>query len=300
MERASRFVPVIALRTHYKNCFGFSVSPDPANAGFGRLQGYLCDVNPQAAAELRDFLEDQTTAFNVREFIPEDPISIPHLFSCKEDIEISGFLAATIAWGQRPVILRNANRLLRQMDFAPADFIRHHTPAERKKFSDFVHRTFNGTDALYFLKSLQQLYIRHGGLEGSFMKSWEATGNFGATIHHWRNLFFSFDAPERTFKHFADPLANSSAKRICMFLRWMIRTDNSGVDFGIWKKMSPAVLHAPLDLHSGRIARELGLLNRNQNDWKAVLELTENLKLLDPADPVKYDYALFGLGVSLK
>jgi uncharacterized protein (TIGR02757 family) len=276
------------------------VSPDPANAGFGRLQGYLCPVNPAQTEEIREFLEEQVAVFNVREFIPDDPVSIPHSFSAKEDIEISGFLAATIAWGQRPVILRNANRLMERMDFAPSDFVRNHSPAQRKKLSDFVHRTFNGTDLQYFLKAMQQIYRHHQGLEGSFMQALNACTDFPSAIHTWRSLFFSFGAPQRTSKHFADPLRNSSAKRICMFLRWMVRKDQNGVDFGIWKDISPAVLHAPLDLHSGLIARELGLLNRNQNDWKAVLELTANLRILDPADPVKYDFALFGLGVTMK
>ena len=276
------------------------MSPDPANAGFGRLQGYLCPVKLSQANEIREFLEEQVTIFNVRDFIPDDPISIPHRFSAKEDIEISGFLAATIAWGQRPVILRNANRLMERMDFAPADFIRHHSPSQRKSLADFVHRTFNGTDLQYFLKVLQQIYRHHHGLEGSFIKALNESKDFSSAIHGWRSLFFSFDTPRRTFKHFADPLQNSSAKRICMFLRWMVRKDKSGVDFGIWKDISPAILHAPLDLHSGRIARELGLLSRNQNDWKAVIELTSNLKTLDPVDPVKYDFALFGLGVTMK
>lgn len=276
------------------------MSPDPANAGFGRLQGYLCPVNRLQIEEIREFLDEQYAVFNVREFIPDDPVSIPHRFSAKEDIEISGFLAATIAWGQRPVILRNATRLMERMDFAPSDFIRNHHPAHRKSLSDFVHRTFNGTDLQYFLKALQQIYRHHQGLEGSFIKALKTTSDIPSAIHTWRSLFFSFDAPQRTSKHFADPLRNSSAKRICMFLRWMVRKDHKGVDFGIWNGISPSVLHAPLDLHSGRIARELGLLTRKQNDWRAVEELTANLRLLDPHDPVKYDFALFGLGVTMK
>lgn len=247
---------------------------------------------------LKEFLDEQLALYNHPSFIAADPVSIPHLFSKKEDREISGFLAATIAWGQRPVILKNANRLMELTDFSPHDFILNHTPAERKRFRLFVHRTFNGDDAVYFIKALQILYRQHNGLEGSFTASISQSADMATAIHNWRQLFLSFNSLERTGKHVADPLRNSSAKRICMYLRWMVRKDKTGVDFGIWNSIQPSALYAPLDLHSGRVARSLGLLKRKQNDWKAVEELTLNLRKFDAADPVKYDFVLFGAGAA--
>jgi uncharacterized protein (TIGR02757 family) len=252
----------------------------------------------ESILQLKEFLNDQVAIFNRPDFIPIDPISIPHRFTQKEDIEISGFLTATIAWGQRPVILKNATRLMQLMDDAPHDFILNAVSSDFKIFNPFVHRTFNGDDCIYFLQALQSIYKKQGGLETLFADALKKSeGDMAKAIHLARAAFFSFRLPGRTAKHFADPIRNSSAKRINMYLRWMVRNDKRGVDFGIWKKIKPSQLYCPLDVHSGRVARELGLLSRKQDDWKAVEELTGNLRLLDAIDPVKYDFALFGMGV---
>jgi uncharacterized protein (TIGR02757 family) len=247
--------------------------------------------------DLKEFLEEKYNQYNRPEFIASDPISIPHLFSKKEDIEIAGFLAATIAWGQRVTIIKNANALINLMDASPYDFIMNANQKELKKVAMFKHRTFNGIDAAFFFKSLQNIYLNHGGLQNAFLlNNTKKTILLIDAITHFRNTFFSIPYPERTTKHVSSPADNSSAKRICMFLRWMVRNDKRGVDFGIWKT-SPSLLMCPLDVHSGNVARKLGLLKRTQNDWKAVVELTESLKQFDHNDPVKYDFALFGLGV---
>jgi len=256
-------------------------------------------MKKQNILKLKEFLDELVATYNSPEFIKEDPISIPQSFSRKEDIEISGFLAATIAWGQRPVILKNALRMMELMDAAPYDFIQNATATDFKRFNTFVHRTFNGIDCIYFLKALQHIYKKHGGLEKLFSEALnQSEGDMANAIHLARETFFSRQQPDRTAKHFADPLRNSSAKRICMYLRWMVRKDKRGVDFGIWNSIQASQLYCPLDVHSGRIARELGLLSRTQDDWKAVVELTVNLRSMDAADPVKYDFALFGMGVT--
>lgn len=247
--------------------------------------------------QLKVFLEEQVKRYNRPDFIAPDPISIPHRFSAKEDIEISAFMTALLAWGQRPVILRNAWQLMERMDLSPAAFVRGHTRHERQNFGDFVHRTFNGTDAQSLLNALQALYLKQGGLETAFTLAWQAEKDLGRAIHRVRKILLT-GSQARFAKHIADPLAGSAAKRICMFLRWMVRRDACGVDFGIWKEIPPSALYCPLDLHSGRVARELGLLQRSQNDWKAVEELTAALSRFDPNDPVKFDFALFGLGVN--
>jgi uncharacterized protein (TIGR02757 family) len=248
--------------------------------------------------ELREFLEEKYDKYNRLSFIESDPISIPHQFGKKEDIEISGFLAATIAWGQRPTIIRNAQRLVQWMDMSPHEFIIHAKPKELERFNAFVHRTFNGTDCIYFLRSLANIYRKHGGLEEAFSRT--VTKNdtdLKQAIIHFRETFFELDHPARTTKHISNPGDNSSAKRINMYLRWMVRSDKRKVDFGLWKKIKPHQLSCPLDVHSGNVARKLRILKRTQNDWKAVEELTNQLKKFDPSDPVKYDFALFGLGV---
>ena len=252
--------------------------------------------------DIREFLNEKVDLYNRPEFILSDPVSIPHRFSKKEDIEISGFLAATIAWGQRPVILKNANHLMEMMDSSPHDFILHHTKNDLRPFSKFVHRTFNGTDCIYFISTLKNIYRKYEGLEKVFNYGFKNSHSLSHTIHHFRKIFFSLPHPSRTEKHVANPMANSSAKRICMYLRWMVRKDpdsyRDGVDFGLWKKIPMSSLACPLDIHSARVARSLGLLKRKQNDWKAVIELTEKLKQFDAYDPVKYDFALFGLGIN--
>ena len=248
--------------------------------------------------EMFDFLEAKHELYNRPGFIEDDPISIPHNFSGKEDIEISGFLTATIAWGNRKVILRNANRLMQMMDNAPYDFILNFTESDLKPFDSFVHRTFNGTDCKYFLKAMKFVYTEKGGLEALF--AGDARDDMKELISRFRSLFFEPEHPARTEKHVANPVKGSSAKRINMFLRWMVRDDGRGVDFGIWNSLEPSQLYCPLDVHSGNIARRLGLLTRKQNDWKAVSELTESLRIFDKNDPVKYDFSLFGLGVNEK
>jgi uncharacterized protein (TIGR02757 family) len=246
-------------------------------------------------ASLQDLLFEKADLYNRQSFIEADPISIPHLFSKAEDIEIAGFLTATIAWGQRKTLIQNARELMRRMDFAPHDFIIHHTPKERMSFGDFVHRTFNGEDAVYFIERLQQLYSKHQSLEPFFYSESHAVYD---SILRFRAAFISDDAPGRHGKHIANPATGSAAKRINMFLRWMVRNDKRGVDFGIWKTLRPKDLQIPLDVHSGRVARKLGLLKRTQDDWLAVEELTAVLRTFDAADPVRFDYALFGMGVN--
>lgn len=246
--------------------------------------------------DLKEFLDTKVDQYNHPKFIESDPIQIPHQFSKKEDIEISGFLAATIAWGNRKSIINNANKMMNFLDQSPHDFIINHEESDLKKLLPFVHRTFNGNDFIQFIKSLKHIYITHNGLESVFSKSSEGQ-NFQHAIHDFKTIFFEMDHLERTRKHVSDPLKNSAAKRINMYLRWMVRQDKNGVDFGIWKRISPALLSCPLDVHSGNVARKLKLLKRKQNDGKALLELDTSLRKLDPKDPVKYDFALFGLGV---
>lgn len=248
--------------------------------------------------DLFNFLEEKTALYNQPSFIESDPISIPHRFSKKEDIEIAGFFAAIIAWGQRKTILKNASRLMEWMDNAPHDFILNFKDEDLKPFTQFVHRTFNGDDCLAFLHALQGIYREQGGLENAFYSSFKNTeAQPAAGLANFKNLFFSYEHLPRSEKHISNPLKGSAAKRLNMYLRWMVRSDNKGVDFGIWKKLSPSHLFIPLDVHSGNVSRKLGLLKRTQNDWRAVTELTEKLKEFDGKDPVKYDFALFGLGV---
>ncbi len=247
-------------------------------------------------AELKDFLDTKVIQYNNPKFIESDPIQIPHTFSKKEDIEIAGFLTATIAWGNRKSIINNANRLMELLDHSPFDFIMNHHDTDLDKLQPFVHRTFNGHDCTQFIKSLQHIYRNHGGLETVFAKHAE-TNSLQKSISKFKSVFFEVEHLQRTEKHVSDPLKNSAAKRINMFLRWMVRNDKTGVDFGIWKSLLPSQLSCPLDVHSGNVARKLGLLKRKQNDGKALLELDTALRKLDPNDPVKYDFALFGLGV---
>ncbi|MDR6301039.1 TIGR02757 family protein [Mesonia maritima] len=246
--------------------------------------------------ELKEFLDFKTKQYNQPEFIETDPIQIPHQFSKKEDIEISGFLTATIAWGNRKSILKNAHRLMELLDNAPFEFISQHEESDLEKLTGFVHRTFNEIDLFYFLNALQHIYKNHEGLEKIFTTH-ATKSDLQLAIHEFKKLFFELPHLPRTQKHVSDPLKNSAAKRINMFLRWMVRNDDQNIDFGIWKNISPAALSCPLDIHSGNVARKLNLLSRKQNDAKAVKELDTNLRKLDKNDPVKYDFALFGLGV---
>ena len=246
--------------------------------------------------ELKEFLDEKVMLYNNPSFIESDPIQIPHLFSKKEDIEISGFLTAIISWGNRKMIIRNALKMMELLDNAPYDFIINHQKSDLKPFKNFVHRTFNSEDLYQFIQSLEHIYKKHQGLEKTLAIIGEKTTYIEA-IHNLKNIFFEIPHLQRTKKHISDPLKNSAAKRINMFLRWMVRNDQTGVDFGIWKTHNAANLSCPLDVHSGNVARKLALLSRKQNDWKAVTELDTNLRILDHEDPVKYDFALFGLGV---
>lgn len=247
-------------------------------------------------SELKDFLEEKVQLYNHPNFIESDPIQIPHLYSLKEDIEIAGFLSATIAWGNRKMIITNAKKMMELMGNSPYDFVMNHETHHLEGLEDFVHRTFNGRDFQTFIQSLQHIYKSHNGLEAVFAKNQSAT-DLQASISLFKKVFFEFPHLSRTEKHVSDPMNNSAAKRINMFLRWMVRQDTNGVDLGIWKSISPSQLSCPLDVHSGNVARKLGLLSRKQNDRKALFELDSNLRKFDPNDPVKYDFALFGLGV---
>jgi uncharacterized protein (TIGR02757 family) len=246
--------------------------------------------------QLKIYLDQKVTYYNHTGFIDTDPVCIPHLFTRKQDIEIAGFLAATIAWGNRKSILKNAEKLMQLMGNAPYDFVMTHRSENLQPLETFVHRTFNGIDCITFIKALQHIYKNYNGLEAVFAKH-ATNSSLQESISKFKTIFFEIDHLSRTQKHVSDPLNNSAAKRINMFLRWMVRTDTNGVDFGLWTSISPAILSCPLDVHSGNIARKLGILTRTQNDAKAVLELDAYLRILDPIDPVKYDFALFGLGV---
>jgi len=246
--------------------------------------------------ELKQFLDEKVIQYNNPLFIESDPIQIPHLFSLKEDIEISGFLTATIAWGNRKSIITNAKKMIGFLGNSPYDFVLNHKPHHIDSIEHFVHRTFNTDDFKYFITALQHIYKNHNGLETLFSIN-ASKNSTQPAIHHFKRLFFEIPHLQRTQKHVSDPLKGSAAKRINMFLRWMIRNDKTGVDFGIWDGLSPAQLSCPLDVHSGNVARKLGLLIRKQNDAKAVMELDKNLRKMEKNDPVKYDFALFGLGV---
>lgn len=249
------------------------------------------------SAELKAFLDDKVERYNRPAFITLDPVTIPHRFTKKQDIEIAGLFAAVLAWGQRTTIIRKCAELMTWMDNDPYRFVRDHKPADLKPFSDFRHRTFNGTDALYFIEALRSLYVRFPSLEEAFTVS-EGDTTVERGLIRFHDLFFGLeDHPHRTRKHIATPERKSTCKRLNMYLRWMVRNDDKGVDFGLWRKIRPAQLVCPCDVHVDRVARKLRLINRKQTDWLTALELTENLKKLDPIDPVKYDFALFGLGI---
>ncbi len=246
--------------------------------------------------EVKYLLDDRVKQYNNIDFIETDPIQIPHHFKKKEDIEIAGFLAATIAWGQRKSIINNANRLMEMMDNAPFEFITESNENEKKVVTGFVHRTFNGNDCLFFLKSLKNIYLNHGGLEQVFTQGYQTEKTTFSALQHFRKIFLEFTHEAHIRKHISDVSSNSSAKRLNMFLRWMVRSDENGVDFGLWKNIPTSALMLPLDVHTGDVGRALSILQRRQNDWKAVEEITSVLRTFDPNDPIKYDYALFGIG----
>jgi uncharacterized protein (TIGR02757 family) len=253
-------------------------------------------------ADIKSLLDERAAFYEQPGFIKDDPISIPHRFSKKQDIEIAGLMAAVFAWGQRKTIINKCSELMSLMDNAPHDFILNHQDKDLKRMLKFKHRTFNPTDTLYFIHFFKHYYSKHNSLETAFAehikKKDEDVRNGLAGFH---DIFFSLpDAPQRTKKHIPTPLRNSSCKRINMYLRWMVRSDKKGVDFGLWKKISPSQLLCPLDLHVERVSRKLGLIHGKQNAWKTSLQLAEHLREFDPNDPVRYDFALFGMGVMEK
>lgn len=246
--------------------------------------------------ELKEFLDEKVLLYNNSKFIESDPIQIPHQYSLKEDIEIAGFLTATIAWGNRKMIINNSQRMMNLMGNSPYDFVMSHSESQLKSLDGFVHRTFNSDDFAAFILSLRHIYNNHNGLEAAFSKNKQPL-SMQLSIAEFKKLFLEIPHQSRTQKHISDPTQGSAAKRINMYLRWMVRNDNKGVDLGIWKSIPMNALSCPLDVHSGNVARKLGLLSRKQNDAKALLELDTALRLLNAEDPVKYDFALFGLGV---
>ncbi|MDP4239442.1 MAG: TIGR02757 family protein [Bacteroidota bacterium] len=279
-----------------------------------QLNGNTLSLLPYS--DIKYFLDSRVNQYNCTDFIHSDPIQIPHRFSQKEDIEIAAFLSATIAWGQRKSIINNANRLMELMDNSPYEFIMESiTPdidsatlssaisdpttvvsPEWEAIRHFVHRTFNGDDCLYFLQSIRNIYLHHHGLEDVFTTGYHTEGSIYGALKHFRRVFLSLPHAQRVQKHISDVTSNSSAKRLNMFLRWMVRTDEHEVDFGLWKNIPASALMLPLDVHTGNVGRGLGLLQRRQNDWKAVEEITSVLRTFDPSDPIKYDFALFGIG----
>lgn len=246
--------------------------------------------------ELKEFLDEKAQLYNNLDFIESDPIQIPHRFSQKEDIEIAGFLAATLAWGNRKMIINKTSELMDRMGNSPYDFVMNYSENEFEKIESFKHRTLNSVDMDFYIRSLRNIYQNHGGLESVFSFSKADEDSFSA-IENFRTKFLEIPHENRSQKHLSSPAKGSAAKRINMFLRWMVRKDNQDVDFGIWNSISPSQLVCPLDVHSGNVARHLGILTRKQSDWKAAMELHQKLKEFDPNDPTKYDYALFGLGV---
>ena len=249
--------------------------------------------------KLKDFLDKKVAEYNQPSFIPHDPISIPHRFTKKQDIEIAAFFASIFAWGARTIIINKTTELMTLMDNAPHDFCLQLNADGLKRLLQFKHRTFNTTDLLYFVDFLHHHYTRNESLETVFTKNMKSDDmNIEAALTGFHNYFFSLeDAPARTKKHIATPARGSTCKRLCMFLRWMVRNDNHGVDFGLWKNISPLQLVCPIDLHVARVARQFNLIRRKQTDWLTAIELTEHLKRFDAADPAKYDFALFSLGV---
>lgn len=247
---------------------------------------------------LKEFLDRKTSKYNRPSFIQDDPISVPHLFTKKQDIEIAGFFAAVFSWGNRTTIIAKSKELMQRMDHSPFQFIRDHSAHDLKSLNGFKHRTFNEDDLFYFVQSLHQHYLENDSLDTAFFPDTEF--NAEQALIHFKKYFFSFEHFKRTEKHISSPLQKSTCKRLNMFLRWMVRNDDQGVDFGLWKDIPPSKLICPIDVHVARVAKKLGLLKRKQIDWLAAVELTDALRKLDHDDPVKYDFALFNLGVNEK
>ena len=254
-------------------------------------------MDTELLGTVQQFLEEKVRMYNQTEFIRDDPIQVPHQFQRRENIEIAAFLTATIAWVRRDTIIRNALDLISRMDHNTYEFLMNLKKDDLKVFNGFRHRTFNEEDCKFFIWSLHNIYKNKGGMYQVFLAGYTKNRSIKHAILGFRDIFFSTEHSPRTEKHVANPFTGSAAKRLNMFLRWMVRKDEKGVDFGIWDRISPADLYLPLDVHTGNVARKLGLLNRKQNDWKSVEELTGLLRDFDPLDPVKYDFALFGLGI---
>jgi uncharacterized protein (TIGR02757 family) len=258
--------------------------------------------------DIKAFLDSKVIQYNRPDFIKNDPVGIPHLFTKQQDIEIMGFWAATLAWGQRVTIINKCRELIALMDGAPYDFIINHEEPDLKRLLHFKHRTFNDIDTLYFIAFFRYHYSNHKSLESAFLPSnllkeeyLDNAEPIEKYLNHFRQYFFSLpDYPHRTKKHVSSPSQKSTCKRLNMFLRWMVRKDDNGVDFGIWNHIKPSELIIPCDLHVDRVARKLNLLTRKQTDWQTAVELTRKLREFDPIDPVKYDFALFGLGIEEK
>ncbi len=249
--------------------------------------------------ELKEFLDEKADFYEQKEFIQNDPIIIPHEYENKLDIEISGFIISIISWGNRKSIIKSGYKIMNLLESSPYDFIMNHSSEDLKRIKGSIHRTFNSEDLIFFIKSLKNIYTKHNGLEG-IISNIKNGDNLQERISNFKKKFFELKHSNRTKKHLPDPLKGSAAKRFNMFLRWMVRSNNKGVDFGLWKSISPSELSCPLDVHTGNTARKLGLLKRNQNDSLAVYELDKILREMDKKDPVKYDFALFGLGVNEK
>jgi uncharacterized protein (TIGR02757 family) len=245
--------------------------------------------------ELKKLLNMKVDYYNQPSFIPNDPICIPHLFTKQQDIEIAAFFSAIFAWGNRTTIINKSKELMQLMHMQPYEFVLHHSTADLKKLNSFKHRTFTAEDLYHFIEFFHQHYSKHDSLETAFFPKKKMTVEEG--LNHYKNYCFSIEHLKRTEKHVSSPKQKSSCKRLNMFLRWMVRKDQRGVDFGIWKNCSPKDLICPLDVHVSRVARQLGLLHRKQDDWEAATELTQNLRTFDQQDPVKYDFALFSMGV---
>jgi uncharacterized protein (TIGR02757 family) len=250
--------------------------------------------------QLKELLDQKYAEYNNKSFIDTDPIQIPHRFEQKENIEISAFLSSTIAWGQRKSIINNSKKMMAVMDNNPIEYLKNVSDKEIEKIRDITHRTFNYIDFQFFIKSLKNIYTNYGGLEKVFTDGYKKNNTIKEAIRYFREIFFSIPFLERTSRHIANVEKNSAAKRINLLLMWMVRKDNSGVHFGLWNKIPTSSLMLPIDIHTGNTARALGLLNRKQNDWKAVEEVTSSLREFDPIDPVKYDFSLFGIDLNKK
>lgn len=248
-------------------------------------------------SDIKELLEELYLRFNNVDFIAEDPISIPHGYTSREDREIAGFMSATIAWGNRRAIVKSARRMMEYMDDSPSEFVLHASDGELRRLESYVHRTFNGLDFRDFVLSLRSICQRYGGVGELFESRFAESGSMADVFAFFRSEFFAVPHQPRCEKHLSSIAKGAACKRLCMYTRWMVRHDNHGVDFGLWSTIPSSALYMPLDVHSGNVARELGLLTRKQSDWKAVVELTTKLREFDAEDPVKYDFALFGAGI---